>query len=271
MRTVRSLASFADRAAAFGALPRRSLAIGLVLVVAAVLVFALVDRVVPPPAPPAAQPPGAAAEKSARPAPRLEPSPVSAGPLVAIAATIGGAVVLLWFLKRALKGSRHLPGAQKVLKVRDVLMMGPKRAIYLIALEDRNLVVGVSGDVLTLLSEYSSETAEPQAESPALAAAESVPNARTGEFATAPAAEPAPAAAPIPSAVAALPIGRLDVEIGDDEPSARASTRPAAPRTFPFGAVSPDAARPQKSRSDRVPHKFRQLLEKAAQAEGGTR
>jgi flagellar biogenesis protein FliO len=258
--------------------PARKLAIGFALLLAAATVFALVDRVVPP-APPATPAEKAAVVEKAAPgkpaaAPRKAPlaaeSPFSAGPLLAMAAMLGGAIGLIFVLKRVLRGSRHVPGGRKILRVKDVLAIGPKRAIYLIGLEHRSLVVGVSGDQLSLLSEYSDEAeAAPEA-----AKADAADNARTGEIVLAPrgavAATPA-AATPAPAAhVDALAAEELVVPPPEEVAAAASSPAPSA-RSFPFASVDARPKPDRKPRADRVPHKFRQLLERAAETEGHAR
>jgi flagellar biogenesis protein FliO len=273
MRTTR-LSELAENAGVRMRFPAKKLAVGLVLLCAATAVLALVDRVAPaapprpqPNPPPAAAKPGLAPSRKA---PLAAESPISAGPLLVMAGVLAGAVGLIFVLKRVLRGSRHVPGGKKILEVRDVLAIGPKRAIYLIGLEHRNLVVGLSGDHLTLLSEYSEE-AEAGAAEPAAVSNEG----RTGEFfvtqaaseaafAARPTTVPAPAAAE-PARVDALVAG--DVTVPPPEAAATpARAASAAPRTFPFAAVESAGAR--KPRAERVPHKFRQLLEQAAAPEG---
>jgi flagellar biogenesis protein FliO len=237
----------------------------LTFVIAALSVFALVDRVAPPPetAKPAAGKPGPKARKDLL---ASDSQPFSAGPLVAVAGVLGGAVGAMFLLKRALKGTRHVPSDRKIIKVRDVLAMGPKRAIYLIGLEDRNLVIGLSGDQMTLLSEYS-ELEESAEDAPAARPAR---EGRTGEMAM-------PVTAVAARSAADRPTQRLDVEVADEVDVPPADAEPPAPKTasgprvFSFASVTPDKSRSAQQRSERVPHKFRQLLEQAAEAQGSDR
>jgi flagellar biogenesis protein FliO len=253
MRTVRSLAASVDRVPVWARFPTKTLVLSLVLVATAAVVFAVVDRVAPPPAP----------VKPRKEPARVEAPSIGSGPFVAVAAVIAGAVAAMFGLKRVLKGSRHVPAGRKILQVRDVLAMGPKRAIYLIGLEHRSLVIGVSGDQLTLLSEYSAGDEEEPAAEPAPHAAPQ----RTA--APAPRAAPAPPPAP---AVADEPPAHLDVEVGDEGPSfASPAAEQGASRTFPFAAVGAAKAQAARSRSERVPQRFRELLERAAQADGAAR
>jgi hypothetical protein len=183
--------------------------------------------------------------------------------LLPLAGVLGGAVGLSFVLRRALKRRGHLPAGQRILKVRDVLAMGPKRAIYLIALEHRNLVVGSSGDQLTLLSEYSDDQDEPVLTT---AAALRAPG---------PADRPEPAAPPReePRFVRAPAGPSLDVEIADEvavpapgaEPAEAVASRVARP--FSFAAVG--AAPKTNAHRNRVPEKFRRLLERAADESEG--
>jgi flagellar biogenesis protein FliO len=187
------------------------------------------------------------------------------GALLPLGGVLAGAAALLFGLKRLLRGTRPLGRSQRILKVRDVLALGPKRAIYLIELEERNLVVALSGDQLALLSEYSCEPDEATA-APAAAAAAQAPAA------PAPVATAIPAAAP--AAPAPAPAARtLDVVVADDVevPPLDAAPPPRNPATtarpFSFTPVRPAAARTQ-ARTDRIPERFRQLLDQAAAADG---
>jgi flagellar biogenesis protein FliO len=278
MRTTRVSGPTAELGRFPARFPGRKLAFGFLLLVAAAGVFALVDRVAP--APPATTRPAAveaappeqpAAAKTATTAPARKlltsESPFSAAPLLAMGGLLAGAIALIFVLKRVLRGSRHVPGSKKILKVRDVLAIGPKRAIYLIGLEHRNLVVGLSGDQLSLLSEYSDEAEAEVAESapPAL-------EGRTGEFTIAAVrtASEAPAVQAPPAPMSLDTVVGGEVTVPPPKTAAREATAAAAPRSFPFAALQAHKSS-QKPRTDRVPHKFRQLLEQAAEAEGKTR
>jgi flagellar biogenesis protein FliO len=303
MRTIRALAQAADGGRLWARFPAKKLALGFVLLVAGAAVFTLVDRVAPAAqkAPPAAvkapvekpaagkasvekpaveqgaaveKPAAAKAVEKAAGAPVRKPalaaeSPFAAGPLLVMAGMLAGAIGLIFVLKRVLRGSRHVPNGKKILQVRDVLALGPKRAIWLIGLERRNLVIGLSGDELTLLSEYSEEAEAEAAEAPAPAREEPAAELAAEEEAVL-SARPAPLTAGAPARIDAV----VEEEITVPPPEAPAAPAPAQPdrraRSFPFMTV--DAAqRDKKPRTDRVPHKFRQLLEQAAASEGQAR
>jgi flagellar biogenesis protein FliO len=91
--------------------------------------------------------------------------------LVGICLALGGGA---WLLKERLKNGRTAPGKEKLLIVRDQLALDPKRRIVVLGVENRTLVVGVVGDQMTLLSEYSA--AEPDAEERAAAEAPTTPH-----------------------------------------------------------------------------------------------
>jgi flagellar biogenesis protein FliO len=277
MRTVRSLSATPEWRRLLPRFPVRTLLVTFGFLVAGVATFALVDRFAPaPPAKPAAAKtatpkPGSGkpAEPAAAEKPRKEPirgeaPSIGTGALLVTGSVLAGAVLLLFLLKRFLKGGRHVPAGKKVLKVTDVLALGPKRAIYLIGLERRSLVVGLSGDQLTLLSEYSDQDAEPEAAAEQALVAE----ARTGEH-----ARPRIAAAPVARPETAAP--RLDVVASEDltvpppaaEPPPAAA--PAAPRAFSFAPVGRKPAATQRAQPGRVPLRFRQLLEQAAEESTG--
>ena len=191
------------------------------------------------------------------------------GSLLVTAGMLAGAVAFIFVLKRFLKGSRHIPGGKKLLLVRDVLAIGPKRAIYLIGLEHRNLVVGISGDQLTLLSEYSEESEAEAFGGRADRARKSDRRARGR-----------PAGRPGPSKVTTL----LAPGCRDLRCHRAATTWPCRrprrrrprrlrhtgnTRAFSFASRQDQgrcARRDQQT--ERIPHKFRQLLEQAAEVEG---
>jgi flagellar biogenesis protein FliO len=277
MRTVRTLSSAVDRTPALRRIPVRTLLLALALILAVGGAYTLIDRVLPPAAPatPATDRVEAREDGRTQPAPKpvkadkapaVAPARVTAvSALLPLAGVLGGAVGLIVVLRRALKRRGHLPAGQRILKVRDVLAMGPKRAIYLIALEHRNLVVGSSGDQLTLLSEYSDDQDEPVLTT---AAALRAPGpADRPEPAAPPREEPRFVRAPAPAGPS------LDVEIADEvavpapgvDPAEAVASRVARP--FSFAAVG--AAPKTNAHRNRVPEKFRKLLERAADESEG--
>ena len=100
---------------------------------------------------------------------------------------------------------------------------------------------------------------------------------RTGEVAVpAAAAETEAAFAARPTTMTAPEPARVDALVADEVTvpppeavAAPARAASAAPRSFPFAAI--ESAGPRKQRAERVPHKFRQLLEQAAGPEGPAR
>lgn len=73
--------------------------------------------------------------------------------------------------KRLMAKSRMLPGGSRVLNLVDAIPLGPKRQIYVVTAYDRKLVIGSSGDRLTLLSEFTGEEVGAHAAAGAFAAA----------------------------------------------------------------------------------------------------
>jgi hypothetical protein len=53
-----------------------------------------------------------------------------------------------------------------------------------------------------------------------------------------------------------------------DQPATAAAAPALALRSFPFAAVDGARTADRKPRAERVPHKFRQLLEQAAESQG---
>ncbi len=217
---------------------------------------------------------------------------------VTMIALLGALIAVFVVLRRMMRNSRMAPSGKKTLVIRDALSLGPKRSVYVIKVDNRSLVVGLSGDQMTLLSEFSDDSEAPSA------AAE--PAAEPSEDAEA--ARPAPGAlAAVYASLAAETVDVIETENQDVEPdpveepppppprqkapSAPERAQPTAPvaasrpltqseptppsrsqaRAFPFDYVSPEDARASKRRVERVPPKFRHLLEKAAAASNGGR
>jgi flagellar biogenesis protein FliO len=261
--------------------PTRTLVAGAVLLAVGLAVFTFVDRIAPAPAP-APKAPQSTAEKPKKELLKSERQPFTVNTIAITGAVLAGAIALTFALKRLLKGSRHHPEKKRLLKIRDVLPIGPKRAVYLIGLEHRNLVVGLSGDQLTLLSEYSEEPEE-GAEAVVSAApkrevrtvAIEAPVARINVAASSTAGDGMAESAQTETAKAA---STVDFEVGDEiaaegdvgTPAAMAHKPAASHRVFGFPSVGTQAHR-NKPNAARVPHKFRQLLEQAAQAQESNR
>jgi len=167
---------------------------------------------------------------------------------------------LAWWLKNHARDGRRAPIGDKLLKIRDVLNLGPKRQVFVLSVEGRTLVVGLADNQFTLLTEMTCDEPAPAPKKPdggrasderafedelvALATA-STPTASSAPTRT-PRAESAPTTSDAPSPA------RLKLEAE----AAKESTpnTPVAP-AFPFN----------REQIDRVPPKFRHLLNGAEQ------
>jgi flagellar biogenesis protein FliO len=162
---------------------------------------------------------------------------------------------LAWWLKNHARDGRRAPIGDKLLKIRDVLNLGPKRQVFVLSVEGRTLVVGLADNQFTLLTEMTSDE-------PATAPAPKKPDGghRSDERAfedelVALATASAPGTAPTRTARAeAAPTSsdapsparlKLEAEAAKDT----VPSTPVAP-AFPFS----------REQVDRVPPKFRHLL-----------
>ncbi len=187
--------------------------------------------------------------------------------LAACVALLGG---LAWWLKSHMRDGRRAPTGEKLLRVRDVLNLGPKRQVFVLSVEGRTLVVGLADQHFTLLTEMVSEspvdsTVKPDGGTKAPAkdfedelldlAATSVieptpPLARTAPPAVRPQVRAQSSDTPSPA--------RLRLEaLASREPAP--SQEPVSP-AFPFS----------REQVDRVPPKFRHLLKTHENSEGAS-
>ncbi len=66
-----------------------------------------------------------------------------------------------YVLKKKFSTGRALPGKEKLLVIRDQLALDAKRRVVVLGVEGRTLVVAVTGEQMTLLSEFTALEAEP--------------------------------------------------------------------------------------------------------------
>jgi len=82
-------------------------------------------------------------------------------------AGIGGLIVgFIYLLKRFIFNRNNLPAAQGRITVLNTSYLAPKKSIHLVKVINRVLVVGVTEQSITTLSEFNGEDAEPLLKTP---------------------------------------------------------------------------------------------------------
>lgn len=76
-----------------------------------------------------------------------------------LAVAIGAAVGVLYLLRRHLAGGQNAPGRR--LRVIETVRLGPKTTLFLVAVDDRNLLIGQQGDTLVALAQPSAPPGPP--------------------------------------------------------------------------------------------------------------
>ncbi len=153
-------------------------------------------------------------------------SPVQA--LVIGIALLGGLVGALFLAAKFMRKARMLPASRKQqLKLQDVLSLGPKKALYVVAFEGRTLLIASGGEGVNLIADY---TVDELGSAP-----EAVQTVQT-----------APVAAAVAERIASAPVPDAEAVV-----TAQAAVR-----------VTRAAGRPE-----RVPAAFRHLLEREQSVE----
>lgn len=169
---------------------------------------------------------------------------------------------LAWWLKNYARDGRRAPLGDKLLKIRDVLNLGPKRQVFVLSVEGRTLVVGLADNRFTLLTEMSTDDVVAPQKTPdggGRTATRSFEDELV-ELATSPTPAPAPSTVGVKTARAEACVASSDVpspaRLKLEAEAAKETTPPAEVATaFPFS----------RAQVDRVPPKFRHLLNGAEQ------